>query len=76
MPGRKHVSFAVEKDNKLYWFDAGEGCSYTAHLMGVDLSLSRAFHQPFPYGPCRRIGNLLWNIRKLDSLNGRMSGKD
>ena len=37
MPGRKHASVAVEVGDRLYWFDAGEGCSYTAHLMGLDL---------------------------------------
>lgn len=37
MPDRKHTSFAIETGDRLYWFDAGEGCSYTAHLMGLDL---------------------------------------
>ncbi|NLA84700.1 MAG: MBL fold metallo-hydrolase [Clostridiales bacterium] len=76
MPGRKHVSFAVEKDNKLYWFDAGEGCSYTAHLMGVDLqSVKSIFISHSHMDHVGGLGNLLWNIRKLDSLNGRMAGK-
>lgn len=36
-PGRHHTSFVVECQGHLYWFDAGECCSYTAHLMGLDL---------------------------------------
>ena len=30
MPDRKHASFVLEVGATLYWFDAGEGCSYTA----------------------------------------------
>ena len=36
-PGRHHTSFVVGSQGHLYWFDAGECCSYTAHLMGLDL---------------------------------------
>ena len=31
MPTRKHTAFAVECGDRLSRFDAGEGCSYTAH---------------------------------------------
>lgn len=34
---RHHVSFAFEVNGRIYWFDAGEGCSCTAHNMGVNL---------------------------------------
>ena len=64
--GRHHVSFAVEAGNRYYWFDAGENCSYTAHLMGVDLLRVRSIfishtHMDHVGG----LGNLRWNIRKL-----------
>ena len=42
MPDRKHTSFAIEYNGKVYWFDAGAGCSYTAHLLGIDLLSVRA----------------------------------
>lgn len=63
--GRKHVSFALEIKNQFYWFDAGEGCSYTASMMGVDLLKVKAIfishaHMDHVGG----LGNLLWNIRK------------
>ena len=36
MPGRHHTSWVLETEGRLYWFDAGEGCSYTGYLMGLD----------------------------------------
>ena len=41
MPGRKHSSFLIEIGDNIYWFDAGEGCSYTAHNMGFDVLKTR-----------------------------------
>lgn len=69
MPDRKHVSFVVESDKRIYWFDAGEGCSQTAHLMGIDLLHTCKIvishtHMDHVGG----LGNLLWNIRKLSNI--------
>ena len=77
MPNRKHVSFAIERDNKIYWFDAGEGCSYTAHLMGVDLLSIKSIFISHPHmDHIGGLGNLLWNIRKIDGMTGReLEGK-
>ena len=66
MPTRKHSSTAFEVNDALYFFDAGEGCSYTAHNMGLDLLKTRAVFISHPHldhvgGLC----NLLWTIRKL-----------
>ena len=69
MPDRKHASVAIECGDAIYWFDAGEGCSYTAHNMGLDLLRVKKImishtHMDHVGG----LGNLLWNIRKLSSV--------
>lgn len=76
-PGRHHTSFAVERGGNLYWFDAGEGCSYTACCMGVDLMRTRKIvishtHMDHIGG----LGNLLWNIRKINERTGAFAGRD
>ena len=80
MPNRKHVAFTVEQDGNVYWFDAGEGCSYTAHLLGIDLLSVRAIfithtHMDHVGG----LPNLLWNMRKISGISQdstkRLTGK-
>ena len=69
MPGRKHASVAVEVADRIYWFDAGEGCSYTAHLMGLDLlKVGKIVISHTHMDHMGGLGNLLWNIRKLSGL--------
>lgn len=66
-PNRKHTSFAIEKDGELYWFDAGEGCSYTAHLMGLNLlSVHNIFISHTHMDHVGGLANLIWTILKLD----------
>ena len=66
MPGRRHTAFTLECGDKLYWFDAGEGCSYTAHTMGLDLLKVRKIIISHPHmDHIGGLGNLLWTIRKL-----------
>ena len=69
MPGRHHCSFALDFMDWLYWFDAGECCSYTAHLMGLDLLKVREIFISHPHmDHVGGLGNLLWTIRKLAGI--------
>lgn len=66
MPGRKHTSFAVEAGGNIYLFDAGEGCSYTAHLLGLDMMVLKKI--VISHTHIDHVGgltNLLWIGRKL-----------
>lgn len=70
MPGRHHCSFIVEHTGGLYWFDAGECCSYTAHLAGLDLAATQAVfvshtHMDHTGG----LPNLLWTLNKLTTVS-------
>lgn len=71
-----HTAFAIEINGNLYWFDAGEGCSDTAHLMGVNLLKIREIFISHPHmdhvgGLC----NLIWTMRKLVSRGGAHDNK-
>ena len=65
-PGRHHTAFAFEYNERLYWFDAGECCAYTAHTMGVDLTRLRKVVISHPHmDHIGGLGNLFWTVRKL-----------
>ena len=73
MPDRKHTSFALEAQGRVYWFDAGEGCSYTAHNLGLDLQKVHKIVISHPHmDHVGGLGNLLWNIRKLYKVRKRL----
>ena len=73
MENRHHTSLAIEVDGKIYWFDAGENCSYTAHLMGVDLlSVSDIFISHPHLDHVGGLANLLWNINKLTKMKNTL----
>ena len=66
MPDRKHTSFSLEVGTDLYWFDAGEGCSYTAHNLGLDVLKVKAVLISHPHiDHTGGLANLIWNIRKM-----------
>lgn len=70
--GKQHASFALETSKEILWFDAGEGCSRTAHLMGVDLlKVRKIFISHTHMDHIGGLGNLLWNIRKLNQVKDR-----
>ena len=73
MEDRHHTSIAIEVDGKVYWFDAGENCSYTAHLMGIDLlSVSDIFISHAHIDHIGGLENLLWNIYKLSNVKNTL----
>lgn len=64
-----HTSIAIECKDKLYFFDAGESCSRTAHLMGLDLLKVKKIVISHPHmDHVGGLGNLLWTIRKLSKV--------
>lgn len=73
MPTRKHTSFCIESNHKIYWFDAGEGCSYTAHNLGVDLlAVHKVVISHTHMDHVGGLGNLFWNIRKISNRKKEM----
>ncbi|MCL2299041.1 MAG: MBL fold metallo-hydrolase [Firmicutes bacterium] len=72
-PGRHHTAFAFEHNERLYWFDAGEGCAYTAHRMGVDLLRLRKVVISHPHiDHAGGLANLLWTVGKLIRVQKRL----
>ncbi len=67
MPNRHHVSWILDTGNGIYWFDAGEGCSYNAHLWGIDILDIRSIFISHPHmDHVGGLPELLWTVRKLE----------
>ena len=71
-PNFRHVSFVIEHNNKAYWFDAGDNCSYAAHTGNLDILKTRSvFISHTHMDHIGGLANLLWNIRKLTSISAK-----
>ena len=58
-----HCSLIITVNGKNYWFDAGENCSFTAHMMGLDLQQVRAVFISHPHmDHIGGLGNLIDRI--------------
>lgn len=72
-PGRHHTSLVLETGGFLYFFDAGETCSHTAHLMGLDLLKIRHIFITHPHiDHIGGLANLIWTPHKLASVKNQM----
>ena len=70
-PGRHHTSWVLRSGGALYWFDAGENCSWAAHLAGLDLCSSQAVFLSHPHmDHVGGLADLLWTIGKLRARRG------
>ena len=72
MPGRHHASIALEMENGITVFDAGECCSYTFFRIGLDPLAIRNIVISHPH--VDHVGglfNLQWLITKIINRFGR-----
>ena len=75
--GRHHTAWAIEYAGGLYWFDAGESCYHTAHLMGLDLLSVRTITITHPHiDHTGGLPNLLWTMMKLIAIGKGTGGFD
>lgn len=49
MVGMHQCSWILETGGAFYWFDAGEGCGYTAYTSGLDIMKTRALFVSHPH---------------------------
>ena len=66
MPGRHHTAWILETNDRLYQFDAGENCAWTAHTTGIDVTALRALFISHPhFDHTAGLPHLLWTRLKL-----------
>jgi len=75
--GMHHCSWVMRIGGVNYWFDAGENCSYSAHLGGIDILATRALFVSHPHiDHIGGLANLLAVMRKLVHIGEGTVGDD
>lgn len=69
MPNMHQTSFVIEIGNAYYWFDAGEGCGYTAYTHGIDVTRVRALF--ISHVHIDHVGGLPHLIFTMNKVEGR-----
>ena len=65
-PGRHQTAWILETQGRLYQFDAGENCAWTAHNMGLDLLALRVLCISHPhFDHVGGIPHLFWTRQKI-----------
>lgn len=66
MPGCHHTAWILETAGRLYQFDAGENCAWTAHTNKIDVTALRALFITHPhFDHVAGFPHLLWTRSKL-----------
>ena len=71
MVGRRHTSTVLTSNEHMYLIDAGDGCAYTAHMLGYDMTRLEAVFISHPH--IDHVGGLPFLFFLIDKMCWRMN---